>query len=146
MASKKKIAKAKTKKPTLRKATRTTTGKTTTTTAETKPVNKVAKAVKKPRSKSDIVNVLAETTGLTKKEVGRIFDSLSQLITFDIGNAGPGVFNIPGLMKILRVHKPATKARKGVNPFTGEPMLFKAKPARDVVKVRALKALKEMVG
>jgi nucleoid DNA-binding protein len=108
-------------------------------------VSKIAKAVKKPRTKSDIVGVLAEGTGLTKKDVGLIFDALSDLITIDISKKGPGVFNMPGLLKIVRHQKPATKARKGINPFTGEAMVFKAKPARDVVKVRPLKALKEMV-
>ena len=108
-------------------------------------VNKVAKKVSKPRTKSDIMGILAQCSGVSKKDVGLIFDNLSELITMDIGKKGPGVFNIPGLMKIVRVHKPATKARKGINPFTKEPMTFKAKPARSTVKVRALKGLKEMV-
>jgi len=67
------------------------------------------------------------------------------LIESDIGKRGPGVFTVPGLMKIKVVRKPATKARKGINPFTGVEMMFKAKPARNVVKVQALKGLKEMV-
>ena len=57
----------------------------------------------------------------------------------------PGVFNVVGMMKIRKVHKPAVKARRGTNPFTGEEMMFKAKPSRNVVKVTALKALKDMV-
>ena len=69
----------------------------------------------------------------------------SDLIKFDVAKTGPGVFNLPGLLKIVRVHKPATKARKGINPFTREPMMFKAKPARNMVRVRALKALKDFV-
>ena len=67
------------------------------------------------------------------------------MIKKDIGKRGPGVFTVPGLMKIKVVRKPATKARKGVNPFTKEEMMFKAKPARNVVKVLALKNLKTMV-
>ena len=63
----------------------------------------------------------------------------------EIGRRGPGLFTVPGLMKIRIKRKPATKARKGVNPFTGETMMFKAKPARNVVKITALKALKDMV-
>lgn len=103
------------------------------------------KAVNKPRTKSEIMTALAENTGLTRKDVGAIFNALGEVIGLDVGKKGPGIFTVPGLMKITRVHKPATKARKGINPFTGEEQVFKAKPARNVVKVRALKALKEMV-
>jgi nucleoid DNA-binding protein len=103
------------------------------------------KAVNKPRTKSEIMTAIAENTGLTRKDVGAIFNALGEVIGLDVGKKGPGIFTVPGLMKITRVHKPATKARKGINPFTGEEQVFKAKPARNVVKVRALKALKEMV-
>lgn len=113
--------------------------------AQVAKVASVTKPADKARTKTDIMGVLSECTGLSKKEVGTVFDSLVDLIGMDMGKKGPGIFNIPGLMKIVRHHKPATKARKGVNPFTGEPMTFKAKPARNVVKVRALKQLKEMV-
>lgn len=109
------------------------------------PVNKVTNPADKPRTKGEIIRVLSESTGLSKREVDTVFSSLGQLIDLDIGKKGPGVFNVPGLMKIVRVSKPATKARKGINPFTGEETTFKAKPARNVVKVRALKALKDMV-
>jgi nucleoid DNA-binding protein len=96
-------------------------------------------------SKSEILNVLAERTGQSRKQVASVLDELASLIGESIGKKGPGVFNVPGLMKITVIHKPATKARKGINPFTKEEQLFKAKPARNVVKVRPLKALKEMV-
>ena len=96
-------------------------------------------------TKADLVDEIAQRTGLTKKDVGAVFDSLSGLIKRDLRRTGPGVYTVPGLMKIKVVRKPATKARKGVNPFTGEAMTFKAKPARNVVKVLALKALKDMV-
>ena len=102
------------------------------------------KAVKKPTTKSESLTYIAEKTDLTKKDVGLVFDSLATLIKRDL-KRGPGVYTVPGLMKIKVVRKPATKARKGVNPFTGEEMMFKAKPARNVVKVLALKGLKEMV-
>ncbi len=104
-----------------------------------------AKAVKKPTTKSETFTYISDKTGLTKKDVGAVFESLSNLIKRDLRRNGPGVYTVPGLMKIKVVRKPATKARKGVNPFTGEPMTFKAKPARNVVKVLALKALKDMV-
>ena len=104
----------------------------------------VKKPSSKPMSKSEILNVLAERTGQTRKQVAGILDELTALIGESIGKKGPGIFNVPGLMKITVIHKPATKARKGINPFTKEEVTFKAKPARNVVKVRPLKALKEM--
>ncbi len=103
------------------------------------------KAAPKPPTKSEILSTIADDTGLTRKEVGAVFDSLSALIRKNLRRRGVGVFSIPGLMKIKVVKKPATKARKVINPFTGEEMVFKAKPARKAVKVLALKGLKEMV-
>ncbi len=101
---------------------------------------------KKPPTKSEIYTRIAEDTGLTKKDVSAVFDSLSTQIKKNLGGRnGPGVFTIPGLLKMRVVKKPATKARKGVNPFTGEEMMFKAKPASKTVKVAALKGLKDMV-
>jgi len=100
---------------------------------------------KKPMTKSEIVASLATETDLTKKEVARILEALAKLIEKNIGKRGPGVFNLPGLLKVTVVHKPATEARKGINPFTGEETIFKAKPARNVVKIRPLKGLKDMV-
>ena len=105
----------------------------------------MAKAKVKSATKSEILGSLAESTGLTKKEVASVFEGLTGLIKKDLGRRGPGAFTIPGLIKLRVVRKPATKARKGVNPFTGEEMMFKAKPARNVVKAAALKALKDMV-
>ena len=99
----------------------------------------------KARTKSEVYGDLAEGTDLTKRQVAALFDGLSGLIKRDLGKRGPGVFTVPGLMKIKVVRKPATKARRGVNPFTGEEMMFKAKPARNVVKVPPLKNLKTMV-
>ncbi len=102
-------------------------------------------ATKKARTKSEIFRDLSDDTGLTRKQVTAMFDGLAGMIKKDLGGRGPGTFTVPGLMKIKVVKKPATKARKGINPFTKEPMTFKAKPARKVVKVLALKGLKEMV-
>jgi nucleoid DNA-binding protein len=100
---------------------------------------------KKPMTKSEIMATLATETNLTKNEVARILEGLTKLIEKNIGNRGPGVFNVPGLLKVMVVRKPATKARKGINPFTGQETMFKAKPARNVVKIRPLKLLKDMV-
>jgi len=105
---------------------------------------KKAKTVK-ARTKSEVFRELADNSGLTRKQVAAVFDGMSGMIKKDLSGRGPGVFTVPGLMKIKVVKKPATKARKGINPFTGEPMIFKAKPARKAVKVLALKGLKEMV-
>lgn len=106
---------------------------------------KKAKSTGKARTKSETFKELADSTGLTRKQIGQVFDSLSDLIKKDLGNKGPGIFQVPGLIKIRVIQKPATKAREGVNPFTGEKMMFKAKPARRVVKALPLKALKTMV-
>jgi nucleoid DNA-binding protein len=100
--------------------------------------------VSKPRTKSQVLATLSDNTGLSKKEIGVVFETLGELIGNDL-KKGPGTFTVPGLMKVTVVRKPATKSRKGTNPFTGEEMVFKAKPARNVVKVRPLKALKDMV-
>lgn len=105
----------------------------------------VASAVKKPPTKSEILNHIAGETELSRKEVTAVLDSLSGLIEKNLKPRGPGYFNMPGLLKIKVVKKPAVKARKGTNPFTGEEMMFKAKPARKVVKVLPLKGLKDMV-
>ena len=106
---------------------------------------KAAAAGKKPPTKSEIMAHIAEETELSKGDVAAVMDSLAGLIGKNIGSRGPGVFNMPGLFKVKRITKKATKARKGTNPFTGEEMMFKAKPARKVVKLLPLKNLKEMV-
>ena len=100
---------------------------------------------KKAMTKSEIYSAIAEKTGLTRKQVASVFDGLGGLIAGSLGKKGPGIFTMPGLLKLKVVRKPATKEREGVNPFTGEKMIFKAKPARNVVKALALKALKNMV-
>lgn len=101
-------------------------------------------ADQKPMTKSQIVRQLAEENQLTQGQVNGVFDSLEKLMKKQLGRRGPGVFNVPGLLKIRVVKKPATKSRKGVNPFTGEQITIKAKPARRAIKVTALKRLKEM--
>jgi nucleoid DNA-binding protein len=97
----------------------------------------------KAATKSEILSKIGESTGLSRKQVSSVFDSLSEQIKTAVGKKGPGVFAVPGLMKITVIQKPATKARKGINPFTKMEQMFKAKPARKVVKVRPLKALKD---
>jgi DNA-binding protein HU-beta len=94
-------------------------------------------------TKSEILTQISKDTGLSRKQVGGVFDSLSGVIKKSL--RGNGLFTMPGLLKMKVVKKPATKAREGVNPFTGEKMMFKAKPASKKVRVMPLKSLKGMV-
>ena len=114
--------------------------------AEKKVVARKIPAVKKPMTKTEILNEVAVNTGLTKKQVSSVFDEFAILIERHIKKRGPGKLVFPGLLKIEVKRKPATKARKGINPFTGEETVFKAKPARRAVKISPLKKVKEMVG
>ena len=98
----------------------------------------------KPSTKSEIYTYISERASLKKKEVGAVFDALSDMISRDL-KRGVGVFNVPGLMKIKAVPKPAVPDRRGINPFTKDETTCKAKPARNVVKVQPLKGLKDMV-
>lgn len=102
-------------------------------------------AVKQPMTKAQLLSAIAEDTGLTRKQVTEVLDSLSGQIQRHIKKRGPGTFTLPGLLKVKTVRKPARRARKGVNPFTGEETTFAAKPAHTVVKIQPLKGLKDMV-
>jgi len=102
-------------------------------------------AVSKPFTKSETLAALTEATGLARKQVAAVLDELGVVINRHLKKGGAGTFTVPGLMKIKTIRKPATPARKGINPFTKEETMFKAKPARTVVKVLALKNLKDMV-
>ena len=115
------------------------------TKAPPKTANTPAPARPKPANRTVVYTALAETTGLGTKEVAAVFSALGALIAKELGKKGPGQFVVPGLLKLKVVRKPATKARQGKNPFTSEPMTFKARPARNVVRAVPMKALKEMV-
>lgn len=134
--AKKKSSKKTTKKKPASKATATKS-----TSAKVAPVAPASKV----RSKGEVYRVLAEQTGISRKQVAAVFDTMRDMIGKDLSKKGPGVFSVPGMMKVTVKRMPATKARQGINPFTGEQTTFKAKPARNVVKVRPLKALKDMV-
>lgn len=95
-------------------------------------------------TKSQIIGSIADATDLTKKQVGAVFDALNGVMKKSLKNTS--TFTLPGVCKMRVVKKPATKAREGVNPFTGERMMIKAKPASKKVRIRALKNLNEMVG
>jgi hypothetical protein len=113
--------------------------------AEPKAASAAGEKKAKQRSKAEIYTKLSETSGLSKKQIAAVFDSLSELIKNDLGKKGPGLFVVPGLLKIKVVRKPATKATRKVNPFTKQMQDYPAKPARNVVKALPLKPLKEMV-
>ena len=99
----------------------------------------------KPLSKSEIYATLAERTELSKKQVATVFDELTRLLEENLGKKGPRVFNVPGLMKVYVHQRKASPARMGRNPATGEEVQIPARPAKEVIKVRALKGLKEMI-
>ena len=108
----------------------------------------MATAIKTPArsmTKSEIMAGIAEKTGLSRKQVGSVFEAMAGQIKKSLGRSGSGVYTVPGLMKLVVVRRPATPAHKGINRFTGQEVMFKAKPARNVVKIRPLKNLKDMV-
>ncbi len=100
--------------------------------------------IKDKYTKTQILEQIANDTELSRKQVAAVIESLTELISNHIAKKAVGEFVLPGLLKITTVNKPAVKARKGVSPFTGEEIMFKAKPASTVVKVRPLKKLKDM--
>ncbi|MEE2971524.1 MAG: HU family DNA-binding protein [Planctomycetota bacterium] len=132
-----------TRRPAARKtaAKKKTTRKTTAKKTATKAAPKIRGSAE-PRTKSQIFNTIAEATDMSRKEITNVFSALESMIVADL-KKGTAV-KLMG-MKMTVKKKPATKARKGVNPFTGEEMMFKAKPASKAVKVRALKTLNDQV-
>jgi len=140
MATKKAAAK---KKAPVKKAAKKAPAKKKAVAKKAAPVKKAAPAIKTKMTKSQIVASVAESTGLSKKQVVSVMDEMDLLVERSIKKRSVGEFTIPGMMKITTVKKPARKARKGINPFTGEETVFKAKPASTAVKVRPLKKLKE---
>lgn len=146
-ATAKKVAtkKVATKKTTGKKVAAKKTSASGATSKKTASKKVSAKVGDKPPTKSEVMNQIAEHTGLARKEVISVFDALNGLVQANLAARGPGSFSVPGLAKIRVNKKAATKARKGINPFTGQETVFKAKPARKVVKVTPLKNLKDMV-
>ncbi len=164
MAVKKKAAKKSAKKKVVAKRTAATKKEVTTKkkvatkkkvvarkkvaskkTAAKKPTTAVKlKAIPVKQTKTQITNAIAEETQLTRKQVAAVFESLGVLVTRHMQRRGSGEFTIPETgVKIRRVRKPARKSRMGRNPATGESIKIAAKPASTVIKVGALKALKD---
>lgn len=149
MVAQKRTAKRKTtsrtsaRKSPARKASTSSRTATKKSTASQRQISR--STVRTAWTKSEILTNIAENIDLSRKQVAAVFNELSEIICQHIKKGGAGEFTIPGLAKIATKNRPATKARKGINPFTGEETMFKAKPARTVVKVRPLKRLKDMV-
>ena len=112
-------------------------------TSKKKTTKKKVAAKKGAPSKSQIPSQIAERTELAKRDVQAVFDELEGVMTKSLKQNKE--FNLPGLCKMTVKKKPARKARKGRNPFTGEEIMIKAKPASKQVKIRPLKKLKEAV-
>jgi len=94
-------------------------------------------------TKSDVMAQICNDAELSRKQVAAVFESLNGIIKKSL--RGHGVFTLPGLLKMKVVKKPATKERQGINPFTKEKMIFKAKPASKKIRVLPLKSLKALV-
>lgn len=144
MVAKKKVAKKSTAVAKKSAAKKKATPATKAVAKKVVAKKKVTTPITEVMTKSQMLNHIAESTEVSRKDVAAVIDELTSLIDRHVKKKAVGEFKLPGLLKIKVVKKPAVKARKGVNPFTGEEMMFKAKPARNVVKVLPLKALKDM--
>ncbi len=94
-------------------------------------------------SKSELIGKIAEEHSLSKRDVKGVIESVAAIGYKELKKSG--AFVVPGFAKFVVVKKPATKARKGINPFTKEETIFKAKPARKVIKARPVKGVKDAV-
>lgn len=147
--AKKAPAKKVVKRPAAKVVKRRTTTKRVAASKATKTTGRKSAALSvgnKAFTKSQFVSTICEQTTLSRKEVAAVLESIGTIIGAHVQKQGPGTFAWPGLFKVKVVKKPATKARQGTNPFTGEPMVFKAKPASRRVKILPLKQLKTMAG
>lgn len=114
--------------------------------AKKKTAAKRPPAIRNKQTKSQIIQAIADDTGVAKKDIASVFSTLGQLVYRHMKRNGSGEFQIPDTgVKIRRVKKPARKARMGRNPATGEMIKIAAKPAQTAIKVSALKALKDTI-
>ena len=97
-------------------------------------------------TKAQIITALAEGSGLEKKAINSVFESMSELIKQQLGPNGPGEITLPGLVKLKAKDTPAQPEKQGINPFTKEPTTIKAKPASRKIRATPVKALKDLVG
>lgn len=126
-----------------KKTAKKAVAKTAVTKAAPKAAAKTMKPIKEALTKSGLAAHIADTTGVAAKDVRAVLACLEATVAASVSKKGAGAFTLPGLLKISAVQVPAKKARKGINPFTGEEQMFKAKPASVKVKVRPLKKLKD---
>jgi nucleoid DNA-binding protein len=122
--------------------------KACTCTAAKKPMismSKIAVAKDKPYTRNEMLRTIAQCACITKKQASDAINALDLIIQNHMKKGSVGLFKFEGLLKIVKNRKPAKKARRGINPFTGKEMLFKAQPAHDVIRVKVLKKLKEMI-
>lgn len=145
MVKKKRKSSTTTTKTKAKKTTKAAATKKTASKSKAKSSSAASKTTKisKALTRSQQIAYISEQTELSKKDVAAVLECFEPMIASHL--RGPGQITLAGLMKVVAVRKPATKARKGINPFTGEPTVFKAKPARNVVKIRALKKVKDLV-
>ena len=136
------MATAKKAKPATRKST-PTRGAAKPAAKATKPSAAPVKPIKEALGKTGLVNHLAQTSGVEPKAVKAVMAALEGAVLASVNKKGAGAFVLPGLLKVTAVAVPAKKARKGINPFTKEETVFKAKPASTKLKVRPLKKLKD---
>jgi DNA-binding protein HU-beta len=96
-------------------------------------------------SKSDLIKKIVEqhSNNMTRKDVKAVLESLATIGYKELNKSG--AFLVPGFAKFVVIKKPATKERSGINPFTKEPTIFKARPARKIVRARPVKAAKDAV-
>ncbi len=142
------MAKTPAKKTTIKASTAKKVVKTASKTLQAVPAKMMKKGplvVKEAFNHSLLVKTLAERSNLGKKEVLSVLEGLKDIMIAHLVKKGPQQFKLQGLLMMKIKDKPATKARKGINPFNGEEMIFAAKPARRTVKISALKKLKEAV-
>lgn len=132
------------RKVSTKKSAKRAVGRATAKRASAKSSSSPVSIGRKPFTKSQFISAICERTGLARKEVVAVLDSVNAIVHGHVQKQGPELFSWPGLFKIQVVKKPATKARQGINPFTGEMTTFKAKPASRRVKIRPLKQLKSM--
>lgn len=129
------------KKTSSRSKRKSTNGKS----AASKTSAKKLPTIKDPMTKSGVIKTITDVTSVSKRDVASVLECLTQVIEKHVKTGGPGKFVMAGVLKITVVRKPARPARKGVNPFTGEEIMIKARPAYKTVRIKALKKLKEMV-
>jgi nucleoid DNA-binding protein len=138
------MPKKKTSTKTVKKVVKKSASKKASAKAGKKTATKKSAKISKAYTKSELYSELAVRTELPKKDVVRVFDEFVDIIASHMKKGGPEKFILPGILKMVVKKVPAKKARKGISPFTGEEMIFKAKPASKKVKINALKSLKEM--